>query len=105
MILAAVSAGVISSLVDALTFNAEQDVFFWLYTQKNPTGLKVTRDVNSIQSSTFNSSVPVRIVIHGWFNNQNTAEIVNIRKSYLIRGNFNVVSKVEMKTFHTEDIN
>lgn len=92
IILKAASADLLSSLIDALTFTPERDVFYWLYTQKSQNGVKITPNLSSVNGSTFNSSVPLRIIIHGFLSNQNSEDIVKVRKAYLQRGNFNVVS-------------
>lgn len=45
-------------------WNAEQDVFFVLYTQRNPTlGIRIGMNADFIRSTYFNSSLPTRIVI------------------------------------------
>lgn len=71
-------------------FNASRDVFFMLYTNKNPNGENVS--VSNIGSSSFNSANPVRVVIHGYLNNYKSPMNVEITKAYLAVGDFNVVS-------------
>lgn len=88
----AVSAGIVSVVEDVITFNAEQDVFFLLYTRENPDGLKIYKNADSINNSTFNKANPVRFIIHGFLNNKYSDVNVDIRKAYLLNGAFNVVS-------------
>lgn len=64
-----------------------------LYTRANPDGVKIEKNSESIRNSTFNSSNPVRFIIHGFLNNKYSDVNVDIRKAYLQRGEFNVVSK------------
>lgn len=75
-------------------FNAQNDVFFLLFTRRNPTsGQRLsTNDANAIRNTQWNSKVPTRFVIHGW-NNDNTAAVnTQITAGYINRGDFNVVS-------------
>jgi len=70
-------------------FNASRDVFFVLYTNENPNGVNVT--AATIASTTYNSSNPTRIVIHGYLNNHLSVMNIEIRQQYLALGNFNVI--------------
>lgn len=76
-------------------FNASRDMFFVLYTNKNPKGENVS--VSNIASSSFNSANPTRVVIHGYLNNYKSPMNVAITKAYLAVGDFNVVSENKKK--------
>lgn len=76
-------------------FNASRDVFFMLYTNQNRTGQNVS--VSNIGSSSFNSSNPTRVVIHGFLNNYLSPMNLEITKAYLSQGDFNVVSEKNQK--------
>ena len=76
-------------------FKADRDVFFYIYTQKNPTvPQKISNSTSSIIASNFNSSDPTRILIHGLFGNIKTDFYTEVVPAYLSRGDFNVVSKI-----------
>ena len=48
-------------------FNAETDVIFSLFTQRNPTaGQIITWSNETMQNSQFDPSHPTRFLIHGW---------------------------------------
>lgn len=74
-------------------FNAQNDVFFMLFTQRNPTsGQRLsTNDANAIRNSQWNSGAPTRFVIHGWNNDAKSAVNIQITAGYVNRGDFNVV--------------
>lgn len=74
-------------------FNADNDVFFLLFTPRNPTvGQRITFNVNGIRNSQFNSGAPTRFIIHGWNNDNDSPVNRLITAAYLRRGEFNVVS-------------
>lgn len=76
-------------------FNADNDVIFSLFTQRNPTsGQRLTMDANAIRNTNWNAGANTRFVIHGWNNDGNSAVNTQIRSAYLQRGDFNVVSAV-----------
>ncbi|XP_077295420.1 pancreatic lipase-related protein 2-like [Arctopsyche grandis] len=52
-------------------FTAENDVVFRLFTRKNPTSANIITygNVNSLTSSNFDKSKPVKIISHGWNSN------------------------------------
>lgn len=68
-----------------------KDVKFYLFTKKKPAGVLVETNYNSIINAYFNASNPIRIVIHGYLTDVNGPVIQRISKSYLSRGEFNVV--------------
>lgn len=73
-------------------WNADQDVFFMLYTQRNPTtGQRITLDANGIRDSYFNVGALTRFVVHGWNNDHQSTVNSLIRSAYLARGDFNVI--------------
>jgi pancreatic triacylglycerol lipase len=74
-------------------FNAQNDVFFLLFTPRNPTsGQRLsTNDANAIRNTQWNSGAPTRFVIHGWNNDAKSAVNTQITAAYVARGNFNVV--------------
>lgn len=76
-------------------FDAEDDVVFWLYTNQGPKGVQIPfKDFNetTLAGTTFNSSNPTRILIHGFLNGAIISTMYPIRDAYLKRGDFNVVS-------------
>lgn len=72
------------------SFNASRDMFYMLYTNQNRTGQNVS--ISNIGSSSFNSSNPTRVVIHGYLNNCHSPMNPLITNAYLEVGDFNVVS-------------
>lgn len=78
--------------IEAL-FNAENDMRFLLYTRLNPSSpqeIIATRE--SIANSNFNPRHPVRILIHGYSSNPNSAFITSSVAAYLQRDQFNVIA-------------
>ncbi|CRK98905.1 CLUMA_CG011978, isoform A [Clunio marinus] len=74
------------------SWNADQDVFFLLYTRRNPTsGERITFNADAIRNTNFNSGAPVRFVIHGWNNDHTSAVNTQITSAYLQNGEFNVI--------------
>lgn len=74
-------------------YDAESAVKFWLYTKKETTRRQILlEDLNSIKSSTFNPSHPIRFVIHGWNNDDKSDAIQMVKNAYLQKGDFNVFS-------------
>lgn len=73
-------------------FTAENDVFFMLYTNRNPTdGQRIGHDANGIRNSNFNPGAPTRFVIHGWNNDHKSNVNILITAAYLKNGEFNVI--------------
>lgn len=74
-------------------FNAENDVFFMLYTQRNrDNGQRLSLNADAIRNTQFNSGAETRFIIHGWNNDGNSPVNTQIKSAYLDRGDFNVVS-------------
>lgn len=78
--------------IQPTTFDALRDVYFILYTRKNPSiGENITSDGNSIKTSSFNRLKPTRVLIHGWKDDHTSAVNTQITAGYLKNGDFNVV--------------
>lgn len=77
-------------------FNAQNDVFFLLFTPRNPTSGQrlTTNDANAIRNTQWNSGAPTRFVIHGWNNDARSTVNLQITAGYVTRGNFNVVRRI-----------
>lgn len=71
-------------------FDAARDVFFVLYTNDNREGQRFS--IENIGNTTYNESNPVRVIIHGLFNNYTLPMSQTVMKAYLEEGNYNVVS-------------
>lgn len=77
-------------------FNAAADVFFVLFTRRNPTaGQRLAQTTGSISGSQWNSGAAgTRFIIHGWNNNHQSPVNRDITAAFLSRGDHNVVSKL-----------
>ncbi|CAO1437164.1 unnamed protein product [Diamesa hyperborea] len=74
-------------------FNADNDVFFLLFTRRNPlVGQKIGFDAAAIRNTNWNTAAPgTRFIIHG-FNNDNRSPVnTMITAAYLRRNDMNVV--------------
>lgn len=73
-------------------FNPPTDIFFMLFTRRNPTsGQRINQnDANAIRNSNFNSAHPTRFLIHGFNSGQNSGMNIAPTATYLQRGEFNV---------------
>lgn len=47
-------------------FDANEDIYFELYTYENPDNYQVIRNTLNVRSTTFNSLRPTRIFVHGF---------------------------------------
>lgn len=76
-------------------FNAADDVLFYLFTNDGPSsGVEIpfkSFNASTLAGTTFNSSNPTRILIHGFLNGFLISTMYEIRDAYLKRGNFNIV--------------
>jgi len=74
-------------------FNPATDVFFVLFTRRNPTaGQRIAQTVAAISGSNWNSgSAGTRFIIHGWNNNSNSPVNVAITRAFLAAADHNVV--------------
>ncbi|XP_058467025.1 phospholipase A1-like isoform X1 [Malaya genurostris] len=74
-------------------FSAKRDVRFYLYTPLtvNEPHVFSIDTVGTLSRTFYNSSLPVRIVIHGWMNNYTSLAIQGIKKAYLSKGEYNVI--------------
>lgn len=74
-------------------FNADTDVFFVLFTRRNPTaGQRIGLDANQIRNSQWSNPAQTRIIIHGFQNNHGSEVNVVVRQAFLARGDHNVVA-------------
>lgn len=75
-------------------FNAANDVFFVLYTRRNPTaGQRLAQTTASINNSQWsNGSSGTRFIIHGFNNNHQSPVNVVITRAFLAAADHNVVA-------------
>uniref|UniRef100_A0AAG5DKD9 Lipase domain-containing protein n=1 Tax=Anopheles atroparvus TaxID=41427 RepID=A0AAG5DKD9_ANOAO len=75
------------------SFSARRDVRFYLYTPLNIVDAHVfsVETVDTLMRSFYNSSHPVRVIIHGWYNNASSLVIQGIKDAYLDAGDYNVI--------------
>ncbi|GAB0095682.1 phospholipase A1-like [Sergentomyia squamirostris] len=85
-----VSRRLLDGLLDGLGFLAYRDVSFTLYTRSCSNQVIGLNDTKSLMTSNFNSSHPIRFVIHGWVNNDNSEINKLITSAYHSVGDFNV---------------
>lgn len=73
-----------------LAFNANEDIYFELYTQENPDNYQVIRNVRSIKNTAFVAERPTRIFVHGY---RSVREIITqYSRTFLSIGNFNFIA-------------
>lgn len=74
-------------------FDANSDVRILLQTRQNPANPQqiLFRDLSSLQQSTFDSTKPLRVLIHGWFGDDTTDLNVFTSVELLNYYDFNVV--------------
>lgn len=73
-------------------FNAAKEVYFALYTRKNPTTeQRITASVVSISKTNFDPAYSTRIYIHGMITDHTAPLPTALTAAYLKKGNFNVV--------------
>ena len=74
-------------------FNAVNDVFFLLFTRRNPlVGQRITFDAAGIRNTNWNNNaVGTRFIIHGLNNNNRSPVNTMITAAYLLRSDVNVV--------------
>lgn len=75
-------------------FNADTDVFFVLFTRRNPTaGQRLASTVASINNSQWSSAAAgSRFIIHGWNNNHQSAVNIVITRAFLAAADHNVIA-------------
>lgn len=86
----------VSSFMNGLDpeFNAKRDVFFLLYTRRNPkVGQPFSSNSTVINESNFNATLPTRFIVHGWRNNFSSDVNLILIPAYLQNGDFNIVSR------------
>lgn len=74
-------------------FNPANDVFFVLFTRRNPTaGQRLARTVASINNSQWsNGAGGTRFIIHGWNNNHQSSVNTDLTRAFLAAADHNVV--------------
>ncbi|KAM7348171.1 phospholipase A1-like isoform 1-T3 [Cochliomyia hominivorax] len=72
----------------------DRNTKFYLYSQNNPNVPQELLNNNgkSIKMSNFNSSLPTKILIHGWLGCYNDSFNVPLREAYLSQNAYNVIS-------------
>lgn len=75
------------------SFNPDVDVFFVLFTRRNPTaGQRLSFNAANIRSTNWNSNAGgTRFIIHGFNNNHRSPVNVDITRAFLARADHNVV--------------
>lgn len=72
------------------TFDANEDIYFELYTLETPDNYQVIKNVRSIQNTAFDPRRPTRIFIHGF---RSVRDIIKqYSQTYLRTGNFNFIA-------------
>ncbi|XP_011500288.1 PREDICTED: pancreatic triacylglycerol lipase-like [Ceratosolen solmsi marchali] len=71
----------------------ERDISFSLFTRKNPSEPLMLKldDIISLRNSNFITLGITKIIIHGWTDNGNSSWIQDIRRNYLLMGNYNII--------------
>lgn len=73
-------------------FNADNDVFFLLFTRRNPlVGQRIGFDAAAIGATNFNRNQETRFIIHGYNNNNLSPVNTMITEAYLRRSDVNVI--------------
>lgn len=75
-------------------FNPDTDVYFVLFTRRNPTiGQRLASTNESIISSQWkNKALGTRFIVHGWTKNLSSPVNVLITRAFLAAGDYNVVA-------------
>lgn len=85
-------------------YHTSKHVFYWLYTRDNPDGQLLNRsEPHLIESTTFNATNPIKVLVHGWLGNTEEKEslcMYNVN-SYLKVGEYNVIC-VDWKQYSTD---
>ncbi|XP_038207773.1 pancreatic triacylglycerol lipase-like [Zerene cesonia] len=66
---------------------------YWLYTRRNPLNYQTLRhnDDNSVKNSSYNDTLPLAVIVHGWSSNGHSAINPLIRDAILHVGDFNII--------------
>lgn len=86
---------VLSALVKSSVFTpVDKLIKLYLYTKENPTNPEFLNQssVEELKKSKFNATLPTRIIIHGFMSNYNDGPNTFLRKAYMEKGDFNVIS-------------
>lgn len=71
-------------------FDANEDIYFELYTNENPENYQVIRNAQAIRSTTFSPFRPTRIFVHGFRSDRTT--IKQYAKGFLTAENVNFIA-------------
>lgn len=84
------------------SFNANNDVFFLLFSRRNPTvGQRITVTITSVANSNWNSaSLGTRFIIHGWSQDHRDDMNIIITRGYLANADHNVVGTFKNYFLH-----
>lgn len=74
----------------AHAFDANEDIYFELYTNENPENYQVIKNVRAIRSTAFNPGRQTRIFIHGFRSGRDI--IKQYAKAFLKYGDFNFIA-------------
>jgi hypothetical protein len=71
----------------------DRDISFSLFTKDNPNEPVLLKlgDTVSLKNYNFTTVGPTKILIHGWTDNGNGSWIQDIRRNYLMTGNYNII--------------
>ncbi|XP_013149425.1 PREDICTED: pancreatic lipase-related protein 2-like [Papilio polytes] len=66
---------------------------YWLFTRSNPNNRQVLvhGNVNSVRNSNYRAARPIKVIVHGWNNNGNTAMNPTITSAFLAVQDANVI--------------
>ncbi|XP_047019694.1 lipase member H-like [Helicoverpa zea] len=70
------------------------EAYFYLYTRRNtdPEQLFIPEENQPFSSQYFNSSNEIKVVTHGWFSNEKTEWLQEIKDAFLRKSDFNVIT-------------
>ena len=83
---------ILSSILNP-TVIPERDISFQLFTKDKSDEAYMMKlgDSKNLIASSFNASRPTKIIIHGWTDSSQTPWVGEMRKIYLITGDYNVI--------------
>ncbi|CAI6367379.1 unnamed protein product [Macrosiphum euphorbiae] len=85
-------------------YHTSKHVFYWLYTRYNTEGELLNRsEPHLIESTTFNASNPIKVIVHGWLGNTQEKDSLCMSNvnSYFKVGEYNVIC-VDWKQYSTD---
>lgn len=73
----------------------DKDVKFWLFTPSNPderqrVHVDETWEKSNLSSTFYDPKFPVKIIIHGYNSDMQLTPLIDMKKEYLERGNYNL---------------